>query len=62
MKKATREVREILEKVSELQGLIGKANANFRDDRGVGAFERCGEALQEAFDLCVEIRSEYPPT
>lgn len=59
--KARGNTKIILEKVGEVQHLIGKAKGMHDNDRDVNAHEIAQKLLAEAFDLCVEIRNMYDP-
>jgi len=53
--------KAIIEKVGKIQNLIGEARNMHYDDKSQVAFGLAQEKLQEAFDLCLEIRDMYDP-
>jgi hypothetical protein len=52
-------IRKLLIVLGEIQDRIGAAKGLHDDDRSIGAFEKAQKLLQEAFELCVNARSEY---
>ena len=59
--KARGNTKIILEKVGEIQNLIGSAKGKHDNDRNPDAHEQAQNELQRAFDLCLEIRDMYEP-
>ncbi|AMR77980.1 hypothetical protein [Cupriavidus nantongensis] len=59
-KKPTR--RELLQVITELQDLIGKAMARHGNDRDRDGYEMRQKYLEQAHELCIEARSFDPPT
>lgn len=53
--------KKILQKVGEIQDLIGLAIANHANDRSTEAYENGQEQLKMAFDICLEITDMYDP-
>lgn len=54
----------ILQKVTEIQKLIGQAQAGYDNDGGWNRVDRSSIVkpnLERAHELCVEIRSMYDP-
>jgi uncharacterized protein YydD (DUF2326 family) len=51
----------IIKKVGDIQNLIGEAKNMHYDDKSQVAFAQAQQKLQEAFDLCLEIRNLYDP-
>lgn len=63
--KARGSTKKILEKVTEIQHLIGLAQQAYDNDGGRNRVDRAEGVkpnLSKAFDLCIEIRSMYDPT
>ena len=54
-------IRKLLIVLGEIQDKVGEAKGLHDDDVSHGASERAQKLLNEAFDLCVEARSEYDP-
>lgn len=48
--------------VGRLQHLIGFAMMHHGNDRDPNGFEKGQKALSEAFTICVDMLSKYPPT
>jgi hypothetical protein len=59
--KARGNVKTIIEKIGKVQNLVGRAKALHDDDRSPNAHEKAQNALDEAFELCLEIRNMYDP-
>ena len=59
--KARGNTKKILHDVAKIQGLIGQAKACHDNDVDPKSHAAGQEALKEAFELCVEIRSMYEP-
>jgi hypothetical protein len=59
MKKARGNTRIILEKVGEIQQLVGRVKGDMMNDRNAFAIDRAMEDIQTAFDLCLEITGMY---
>ncbi|WCK57507.1 hypothetical protein PP175_25920 (plasmid) [Aneurinibacillus sp. Ricciae_BoGa-3] len=57
--KARGNTKIILEKVNEIQKLVGHAKSLHENDRDTDAHSLAQEKLQKAFQLCVEIRNIY---
>lgn len=53
--------RKLLIVIGKLQTLIGQAKNNHENDRNPNGFEKGQKALDEAFRLCLQARSEYDP-
>lgn len=62
MKKATGETKKIIKKVARIQHLVGQAKGSYWNDRQADRAKTVVDALEEAFNLCVEITGEYDPT
>ena len=54
-------VRKLLVGLGEIQGLISKAKFGYLNDRAKCRASIVIPALEKAFDLCVKLRSDYPP-
>jgi hypothetical protein len=59
--KARGNTKVIIQKVGEIQNLLGRAKALHDDDRSPNSHEKAQKALNEAFELCLEIRNMYDP-
>lgn len=57
--KAKGKVREIIKKVGEVQDKVGMARSLHYNDVSMTSFERAQDLLEEAFELCLEIRGMY---
>lgn len=53
--------KSILQKVSEIQNLIGQANAAYLNDVSGCRADKVKDALKKAHELCTEITSMYDP-
>lgn len=62
MKIAKGPVRKLLVTITRLQDLVGRAQAFYENDRNPDGYELGGNALEEAFNLCVQATSDYYPT
>lgn len=49
----------LAKKLAQLQDLVGRALADYQNDRSPSRAEKVQDALTEAFNLCVEIRCRY---
>jgi hypothetical protein len=54
--------RQLLQAITELQSLIGRAAATHGNDRDRNGFEKGQKALDEALKLCINAREFDPPT
>lgn len=54
--------RIILKKVEKIQMLVGEAKSKHDDDRNSFGHSDAQKLLEEAFELCLEIRNMYEPT
>jgi len=59
--KARGQVRKMLIVIGELQSLIAYARSEHYNDRSQMAFVNGQNALEKAFQLCVDTTSEYDP-
>jgi hypothetical protein len=59
--KARGNTKIILQKVGQIQNLIGEAKAFHQDDRDQEGFAMGQRKLEEAFRLCVKITELYEP-
>ncbi|MFL1672572.1 hypothetical protein [Paenibacillus dendritiformis] len=59
--KARGNTKVILQKVTEIQRLVGEAKGLHDDDQNPMGHQLAQEKLVTAFDLCVEIRDMYDP-
>ena len=59
--KAKGNTKKILQKVGEIQDLVGLAMANHANDKNTDAYEKGQEQLKKAFDICLEITGMYDP-
>ena len=53
--------RKLILYLGDIQTLIGRAKNSALNDRDTNQLEHVLEALEEAFNLCVEARSFYSP-
>ncbi len=53
--------RKQLKAISTIQTLIGRAESFHGNDRDRDGFEKGQNALREAFRLCLDVLSPYPP-
>lgn len=63
--KARGNTKVIIDKVTEIQSLIGNAKNAYQNDGGhnrVNRAETVHSNLDKAFELCLEIRNMYDPT
>jgi hypothetical protein len=59
--KARGRTKIILQKVGEIQNLIGEARSLHFEDTNPKSFTEAQNKLQQAFDICLEIRNMYDP-
>jgi hypothetical protein len=59
--KARGNTKIIIEKVGRIQTLVGQAQATYQNDRSSDRADKIIPQLQEAFELCLEIRNMYDP-
>lgn len=59
--KARGKMKIILEKVGQVQNLIGEAKNLHHADTDPKSFTEAQNKMQKAFDICVEIRNMYDP-
>ena len=55
MKKIPR--KKLIEGIGKVQDLVGRAMGAYLDDRSADRNEKVTTALEEAFDVCVDLRS-----
>lgn len=51
---------DLLRVIGQLQNLIGHAKGNYGNDQNPDGFERGQDALDEAFELCIDARGHFP--
>jgi hypothetical protein len=59
MKKARGNTRIILEKVGEIQQLVGSVKSDMLNDRNPYAIDRAMDDIEKAFQICLEITGMY---
>lgn len=60
--KAKGNTKIILGKVGEIQSLVGQAKGGYVNDLNPNRARDVIEALDKAFELCIEITGMYDPT
>lgn len=54
-------VRSLLKILGEIQDKVGRASGLHQNDQDSMGFEKAQNLLDEIFELCVKVRSEYAP-
>jgi hypothetical protein len=60
MMKLTKREKELLRVIGKLQDLVGNAKNAYDNDRSRDRAEKVQKPLEEAFELAVSTRSQYP--
>lgn len=61
MTKATGKIKKLITVISTIRGLIGRARASHENDRDPMGFSKGQNALEEAFNICVELTGSMTP-